>query len=249
MVTVVSRASHVHHVPQVGFPQIDPETIVMARNSTPTSAEAWATRSTASDRVARYAIDASRRTPKARYSPMMALGTCRYMIRWTLPWMTSRGATTKAITSPATSARDAIHPRTRIIVVLKPRGRMAWPGSALDDELEGEESHHDEDEIGGAEEGEPVRGRGEPLAREHRLGRTHRSQENRHFERQEENREEQLAGAEVSRHGREQRSQSGEADGGERDDGQQRGQDAGQVEVEEDREQNEQERLDDEHQA
>ena len=53
MVTVVSRASQVHHVPQVGLPQMDPDTMVMARKRTPTSAEAWARRSTASERVAR----------------------------------------------------------------------------------------------------------------------------------------------------------------------------------------------------
>ena len=41
----VSRASHVHQTPQVGRPQIDPDTIMSAANSTPTSAAAAAQRS------------------------------------------------------------------------------------------------------------------------------------------------------------------------------------------------------------
>ena len=51
--TVVSRASHVHQVPHVGLPQIDPVAIVSPVKSTPTSAEACASRSAASARRTR----------------------------------------------------------------------------------------------------------------------------------------------------------------------------------------------------
>ncbi len=48
--TLVSRASQVHQAPHVGFPQIEPVAIVSPVKSTPTSAEAWASRSAASAR-------------------------------------------------------------------------------------------------------------------------------------------------------------------------------------------------------
>ena len=51
--TLVSRASQVHQVPQVGFPQIEPVAIVTPVKTTPTSAEACASRSAASARLAR----------------------------------------------------------------------------------------------------------------------------------------------------------------------------------------------------
>ena len=43
--TLVRRASQVHHVPQVGLPQIAPVAMLMPVKTTPTSAEACASRS------------------------------------------------------------------------------------------------------------------------------------------------------------------------------------------------------------
>ena len=48
---LVSRASHAHHTPQVGLPQIEPDTRVQTLNTTPTSTAAAASRSQNSDRV------------------------------------------------------------------------------------------------------------------------------------------------------------------------------------------------------
>ncbi len=42
---VVSRGSHTHHTPHVGFPQSEPWASVSAVNTTPISAELTATRS------------------------------------------------------------------------------------------------------------------------------------------------------------------------------------------------------------
>ena len=53
MATLVSRASHVHQVPHVGLPQIAPAAIVNPVKTTPTSAEACASRSAAGARRAR----------------------------------------------------------------------------------------------------------------------------------------------------------------------------------------------------
>ena len=39
-------------------------------------------------------------------------------MRWTLPWFTSRGATPKLITRPATRATAARLPRMRIVLVV-----------------------------------------------------------------------------------------------------------------------------------
>src|SRR2546422_4490775 len=49
METLVRRASQVHHAPQVGLPQIAPVAMLMPVKTTPTSAEACASR-TAPDR-------------------------------------------------------------------------------------------------------------------------------------------------------------------------------------------------------
>jgi len=49
----VRRASQVHHVPQVGLPQIEPDTMVSPVKSTPISPAAAARRSHPARRVAR----------------------------------------------------------------------------------------------------------------------------------------------------------------------------------------------------
>jgi hypothetical protein len=66
MVVVVSRASHVHHVPQVGRPQIDPAAIANAVKRTPISAEECAIASCRSQRRARYRMLVTNTTKKAR---------------------------------------------------------------------------------------------------------------------------------------------------------------------------------------
>ena len=73
------RASHSHHVPHVGFPHSEPTTSISAVNTTPTSADAPASRSQVVLRVrgTSHRIDASAVTPNARYASH-AHGTCRY---------------------------------------------------------------------------------------------------------------------------------------------------------------------------
>ena len=62
----VSRASQVHHTPQVGFPQIMPSTIARPVKKTPISAEDAATRSHRKERVARYPTLPTSVTKKAK---------------------------------------------------------------------------------------------------------------------------------------------------------------------------------------
>ena len=75
---MVRRASHSHQVPHVGRPQSDPSTSVSPVNTTPTSADAPASRSQAVDRVrgSSHSNDASAVTPKARYA-IHAVGACK----------------------------------------------------------------------------------------------------------------------------------------------------------------------------
>ena len=77
---VVSLGSHVHQVPQIGLPQIEPNAMAKAVNSTPTSAEAAASRSHRVFFVLRYAMLATNTTVKARYANQ-AEGTWMYMRR------------------------------------------------------------------------------------------------------------------------------------------------------------------------
>jgi hypothetical protein len=65
MATLVSRASQVHHVPHVGLPQIEPVAMARPVKSTPTSADACASRSAAGRRRTRYTIEAAATTAKA----------------------------------------------------------------------------------------------------------------------------------------------------------------------------------------
>ena len=53
METLVILASHVHHVPHVGFPQIEPEAMFRPRNTSPTSTAACASWSPSVRRVNR----------------------------------------------------------------------------------------------------------------------------------------------------------------------------------------------------
>src|SRR5881628_2039281 len=112
MAVVVSRGSHVHHVPQTGLAQMDPKTMVSAVNSTPTSAEAAASRSHLVRFVFRYARVATNTTPKERYATH-ADGTCTYMSRINVPCSTSGGETTSDITALATNPAAARTPNTR----------------------------------------------------------------------------------------------------------------------------------------
>src|SRR5881397_435761 len=67
------------------------------------------------------------------------------MMRCTLPWAASRGATRKPMTSPATRASTTSHPSVRVI------------GSPLEDRVERE--HADGDEADGAEHDDAGQGR------------------------------------------------------------------------------------------
>src|SRR2546426_5498740 len=51
-------------------------------------------------------------------------GTCTYMMRWTLPWVASRGATPSAITIPAVRLATANHPSPRCSPLIGRRGRL-----------------------------------------------------------------------------------------------------------------------------
>src|SRR6266545_2766734 len=112
MAVVVSRGSHVHHVPHTGLAQMDPNTMVRAVNSTPTSAEDAASRSHRVRFVLRYAMLAMNTTPKDRYATH-ADGTCTYMSRIKVPCSTSGGETTSDIMALATNAATAMTARTR----------------------------------------------------------------------------------------------------------------------------------------
>src|SRR5436853_238562 len=108
----VRRASHVHQVPQVGLPQSEPEASVSPVKRVPISAALPAQRSHAWRRETRYPRLATSTMANARYAVRIE-GTCRYMIRCTSPWLTSRGATPRARTSPARSPSAASQPSTR----------------------------------------------------------------------------------------------------------------------------------------
>src|SRR6266511_6452279 len=112
MAVVVSRGSHVHHVPHTGLAQMDPNTMVRAVNSTPTSAEAAASRSHRVRFVLRYAMLATNTTPKDRYATH-ADGTCTYMSRIKVPCSTSGGETTSDMTALVTAAAPARTARRR----------------------------------------------------------------------------------------------------------------------------------------
>ena len=75
---VVTRASHSHHVPQIGRPQNEPIASVRPVKITPTSADAPASRSHVVDRVRghSHSADATAVTKNARYASHAA-GTCR----------------------------------------------------------------------------------------------------------------------------------------------------------------------------
>src|SRR5690349_23886320 len=88
----------------------------------------------------------------------MTSGTCTYMIRCTVPCVTSRGATPKLITSPATSATTDSQPSVRIMTA-----------SPLEDHVERQHAHHEIDDVGGREQLQPVRDGAERLAEQQRL--------------------------------------------------------------------------------
>src|SRR5579875_2992666 len=93
----VSRASQVHHTPQVGRPHSIPVARVSALNTTPTSTDAAASRSQNSERVRRhrYSRLLSAASPNARQRATHAIGGCRYTRRTRLPWTLSGGVTHK----------------------------------------------------------------------------------------------------------------------------------------------------------
>src|SRR5262245_55510758 len=99
-------------------------------------------------------MEATRPTVKARYATQTA-GTCRYMIRCTLPCVTSRGATPKPTTSPAVRPTKASQPSSLITV-----------GSAFQDDVEGQESDRQVHDVGRDQQLEPVRDGGQRLLQE-----------------------------------------------------------------------------------
>src|SRR5690349_24202458 len=99
----------------------------------------------------------------------MSSGTCTYMMRCTLPWVISRGATPKAMTRPAARATAASQPSVFTIA------------SALQDHVEGQDAHDEVDGVGGREQLEPVRDGAQRLAEQQRLGRLHRRQQHGHL--------------------------------------------------------------------
>src|SRR5437762_8304275 len=94
------------------------------------------------------------------------------MMRCTLPWAASRGATRKPMTSPATRASTTSHPSVRVI------------GSPLEDRVEREHADGDVYGVGGGQELQPVYDAAQALAGQHRLGRLHGSEEHRHEDRE-----------------------------------------------------------------
>jgi len=94
-----------------------------------------------------------------------------------------------------------------------------------------------------------VRDSAERLAEQQRLGGFDGGQEHRNLDGQQKNRKQHLARADVSGHRREERPHGAEADRAERDDQGETGKGAAQVDVEEDHEQGQHERLDDRHEG
>src|SRR5215813_2958818 len=176
-----------------------------------------------------------RTTANARYATS-TLGTCTYMMRCTLPWAASRGATTKPITRPATRPSITNHPNVRFI------------GSPLEDRVERQHAHGHVHGVGGGKQLQPVRDRGQALAGEHRLRRLHGPEEHRDEDGQQQYGEEQLACAHLRGHRGEERADRGEADGAEHDHAGERREVAADVEIEEHAEQHEHDRLDQQHQ-
>jgi hypothetical protein len=80
-------------------------------NTTPISADAWATRSYRIFFVTRYAIEQTNTTPNDRYASH-ALGTCTYIRRWMLPCVASGGATTRPMMAAVMRPAAASTPRT-----------------------------------------------------------------------------------------------------------------------------------------
>ena len=72
---VTRRGSQVHHTPHVGFAQMEPATMNMPVNSTPTSAEATASASNHGRLVSSHPRLARKTTKNARYASH-ASGTC-----------------------------------------------------------------------------------------------------------------------------------------------------------------------------
>src|SRR5712692_396424 len=232
---LVSRASHVHHVPHVGFPQIDPAVIVTPVKITPASADARASRSAASERVQRYPIEAKNTIPNARYATH-AVGTWRYMIRWTLPCVTSRGATPNPMTRPPMSPRVASQPSARV------------KRSSVEDEVERQDADRHVYDVRRGQEPEPVRHGPERLAEQHRLGRLDGAEQDRHLDGEQEDREQQLPRPDLRGHRGEERADRGEPDRAEADDEREAGDRRADVDVKKDREQREENGLDQEHQ-
>src|SRR5262245_62107983 len=96
-------------------------------------------------------MEATRPTVKARYATQTA-GTCRYMMRWTLPCVTSRGATPKPTTSPVARPTAASQPSSVVIVL-----------SAFQDDVEGQEPDRQVHHVGRDQQLEPVSDRGQGL--------------------------------------------------------------------------------------
>src|SRR5215510_6072084 len=107
-------------------------------------------------------MEATSPTVNARYATQTA-GTCRYMMRCTLPCVTSRGATPKPMMSPVARPMAASQPSSVLIFL-----------SAFQDDVEGQEADRQVHDVCRDQELEPVRDRGQRLSQQQRLGGLHR---------------------------------------------------------------------------
>src|SRR5215510_16225537 len=110
-------------------------------------------------------MEATSTTPKARYATQAA-GTWTYMMRCTLPWVTSRGATPKPMTRPTASPARVSEPSVRINIA-----------SPFQDDVEGQQAGHHVDDVGGHQQGDPVRHGSQRLAGQGGLGGPDRGQQ------------------------------------------------------------------------
>src|ERR1019366_5631990 len=105
----MSRASHAHHTPHVGFAQIEPITSVSPLNAVPTSADDAASRSSSSLPFHRY-LRLKTRTRKKPRNVMNAAGRCTYMIFCRSPMSRSGGEVRMPSACAATRKRMAKAP-------------------------------------------------------------------------------------------------------------------------------------------
>src|SRR5687768_6494412 len=139
----VRRGSHVHQIPHVGRPQIEPSASVSAVSSTPTSAAEDAIRSCFGCRFHRYSTLFTNTTPNASMETHAA-GTCTYMIFCRFPMSRSGAENMKAIACAAMKKIMAKMPNG-----VSQRGRCTIVSaelliSILDDMLEREQRAHEE---------------------------------------------------------------------------------------------------------